>query len=178
MPEPAQPLIVEDGSSKSDATSYWDILSVDDYHTAHTNSVSWSGATSTTKTTALLMATQYLDAVYGEQWQGTRSKKEQRLDWPRLGILDRDGFVILSTIMPRNLLEAVAELALRHITETGGLLPDIGTDAQDVKRTKDKVGPLESEIEYFGSGEEFKQFSIVDRLLESLLEPEGIVERG
>lgn len=174
----APPLIVEDGTSKPDATSYWDIASVDEYHIVHTNPSAWSGANSTVKTTALLMATQYLDAVYGEQWQGTRSRRTQRLDWPRLGIVDRDNFVILSTTMPRNLLEATAELALRHVTETGGLLPDIGTDAQDVKRTKDKVGPLESEIEYFGSGEEFKQFSIVDRLLEELLEATGIVERG
>lgn len=44
-------------------------------------------------------------------WTGTPATTTQRLAWPRIGMFDRNGNPILSTVIPLDLKNAVAELA-------------------------------------------------------------------
>lgn len=173
-------LVVETGSGSVSANSYESIAGADLYHADHNDPVptTWSGATDLRKEIGLKNATQYLDAVYGEKWQGRRSNSGQRLNWPRQGIIDRDGFVILSTTMPRVLLEVSAILAHLDITETTGLLPDLAVSQADIKKEFKKVGPLEKETEYVGKKREFKRFSLVEELIDELIHTANRIERS
>jgi len=178
---PAQSdLVVETGAGLTNANSYESVENADLYHADHNEPVptTWSGATTLRKETALKVATQYLDAVFGEKWLGTRSNETQRLNWPRKDITDRDDYVIESTTMPRVLLEASAILAHLDITETNGLLPDLSTSVAGIKKERKKVGPLEKEIEYFGQKREYKRFSLVEELIDELIRRTTLLERG
>lgn len=173
-------LVVETGSGSANANSYESVAGADTYHADHNDPVptTWSGATGLRKETALKNATQYLDAVYGEKWLGLRSNSSQRLDWPRSGIVDRDGFAVTSTTMPRVLLECAAILAHLDITETNGLLPNLAASTVNIKREFKKVGPLEKETEYFGSTDQFKTFSLVEELIDELIRRVTRLERA
>ena len=177
---PPSDIVVETGSGLANATSYESVANADQYQEDHNDPVptTWSGATTLRKETALRNATQYLDAVYGEKWLGTRTSTGQQLDWPRKSIVDRDNFAILSTTMPRVLLEATTILAHLDITETTGLIPDIAVSVADIKKEFKKVGPLEKETEYFGKKREHKKFSLVDELLDELLRRANRLERS
>ncbi len=163
-------LVVETGSGSANANSYESVAGADTYHADHNDPVpaTWDDATDLRKETALKNATQYLDALYNNKWLGLRSNSGQRLDWPRTGIVDRDGFSVASTTMPRVLLECTAILAHLDITETNGLLPDLAASTANIKREFKKVGPLEKETEYFGSTDQLKTFSLVEELIEEI----------
>ena len=45
------------------------------------------------------------------QWTGLPATTTQRLSWPRVGMFDRNGNAILSTVIPQELKEAQAEFA-------------------------------------------------------------------
>lgn len=172
-------IVVETGSGSASANSYESVVNANLYHADHNDPVptTWSGATELRKETALKNATQYLDAVYGEKWLGLRSNSGQRLDWPRAGIVDRDGFAVLSTTMPRVLLECTAILAHLDITETS-LLPDLAASTGNIKREFKKVGPLEKETEFFGSTTQFKTFSLVEELIDEITRRTQRIERS
>ena len=169
-------LTVEDGTGLANADSYLSEADADTYHTNHSNSASWSGATTATKEAALRMATQYLDAVYGMLWLGTRTNELQALDFPRQDIFDRDGFVVSSTAVPQEIKNACAEAALRNITETAGLLPDI-TSPGTIKSESDKIGALATSKTYVGGKSQIKKFRIIDLLVAGLIDS-GSIERA
>ena len=169
-------LIVEDGTGKSDAESYLSVADADTYHTKHGDSSDWSGASTAEKEEALRMATQYLDATYNALWIGTRANETQVLDWPRSDAEDTDGFVIASDTLPKAIEDATAEAAVRHITETDGLFPDVSTPGS-IKSYKVKVGPVEEATEYVGGNPQVKAFRIIDSLLRGLI-TSGRVQRA
>ena len=173
-------LVVETGSGSSSANSYESVAGADTYHADHNDPVptTWSDATGLRKETALKNATQYLDAVYNNKWLGLRSNSGQRLDWPRTGIVDRDGFSVTSSTMPRVLLECTAILAHLDITETSGLIPDLAASTSNIKREFKKVGPLEKETEWFGATDKLKTFSLVEELIEELTRRATRLERA
>jgi hypothetical protein len=170
-------LVVEDGTGKSTAESYLSVADCDTYHTKHGDSSDWSGADTSTKEEALRMATQYLDLQYGKKWKGKRKTTAQALAWPRNYVYDYDGIAISDDSVPTDLESATAETALLHITEDDGLIPNI-EDPGGVKREKLKAGPAEIETEYFGGMGQVEQFRKVDLLVQELIEPTGIIQRG
>jgi hypothetical protein len=161
-------LVVEDGTGKADAESYLSVADCDTYHTKHGDSSDWSGASTADKEEALRMGTQYLDAIYNALWIGTRANETQALDWPRSDAEDYDGFIIGSTSIPQALKDATAEAAVRHITETNGLFPDV-SEPGAIKSYKVKVGPVEEATEYVGGQPQVPAFRIIDALLRDLL---------
>jgi len=162
-------LTVEDGTGLSTADSYLSQANADTYIANHGNSTDWSGATSDQKDEALRLATQWLDLTYGQRWKGIRSNSDQALDWPRSGVSDRDGRAIDTDELPQKLLDATAEMALRHITETDGIMPD-EADAAPVKQEKIKVGEIEESVTYAAPKPQAKRFTIVTRLIADLIE--------
>ena len=167
-------LVVETGSGLATAESYISVDDTDTYFADRDSPTSWTGADTDTKEDALRIATQYLDALYHHRWLGIRSSITQRLSWPRNDV-EIEEYVLDATSLPRQLVEATAEAAYRHLTDTDGLMPDIdpGIKAESVR-----VGPISESIEYAGTKQGVKQFKAIDMILTPLLTRAGSVSRG
>lgn len=135
-------LIVEDGTGRADAESYISVAQADAYHRALGREADWLDLDTGDKEIALRNAAKFMIQIYRARWAGARVRYEQRLDWPRYGVT-ADRFAVPSTIVPVDVQEACAELALRSANGEE-LLPDLDAGSNVVKR--DKVGPLETEF--------------------------------
>jgi hypothetical protein len=189
-------LIVEDGTGKADAQSYVDVAGADAYHAARGNAAwATSTAEDGTATTrpaeereaALLRATAFIDATYRDRFPGYRARgRAQALEWPRVGAftlvpdngrsaaflpgqdhLFRSGVdAIPSTEVPREIVAAVCEAALREAAEPGALAPDLERGGA-IKRLA--AGSVE--IEYAGGAPASTTFQAIGLALASLLLP-------
>lgn len=143
----------------------------DAYHTAR-NNTAWTSADSATKLAALLVASEYIDGKYGEEFCGRRTglRAVQVREWPRQGIYDeRTGEAISATDVPREVEYATYEAALRHIASPGSLLVDV---TKGTRISKVAVSGAVS-VEYEGIGDlSDMQVSIpaIDRLLSIFLD--------
>jgi hypothetical protein len=147
-------LEVEDGTGKSNSESY---ISVADASTRHTNlgNTAWTG-TDAVKEAALRRATIYMEQAYRQRWAGTRVTPEQALSWPRYitGLID--GHPVASNVVPADVANACADLALRAIAD------DLNADLERAI-VREKVGPLETE--YDRNSPQAKRYRAVDMAL-------------
>lgn len=162
-------LTVEDGSGVASADAYASKSFVDAYwnsRTHSTRSATWSSVdyTDAQKEGAIREATAYLDAVYANRYRGYRRGNLQGLEWPRTNAQDDSGWPLRD--LPTQLLDAVAELAVRALGESLAADQDPGGS---IKRTREKVGPIEREIEYAEGQTEYKRFGTVDGILAPIL---------
>jgi prepilin-type processing-associated H-X9-DG protein len=167
-------LIVEDGTSKSNAEAYLSVADADTYHNNYVN-MAWFDALEGNKEAALRNATQFLDVTFGSRWNGTPTKSTQALDWPRVGAHDFGGELFNSDSLPTILKNATAELALKSLTE------DLFTDEEDsgsIKSERVRVGPIELETEYSGGASQQKKFSKASHLVRELIGTFGKVLRS
>lgn len=164
------PLDVEDGTGRATAESYISVADADTYHAAHGAPSAWSASSTAEKEAALRAATDYIDRVYGPQFQGCRRTYTQRLYFPRDYVYIDDVWQD-SSVLPRQLKEACAELALRSRTEANGLMPDLA-EPGTIQSESVSVGSLSSSTVYMGGKSQIKQFRAVDFLIEPLLKPE------
>ena len=86
----------------------------------------WATATDPAKENALKTAAIWLDTL---RFKGIRTTYAQVMEWPRVGMFDRDGFVVSATAIPTLVKQAQSELALRLLSEdraadAGALVPD------------------------------------------------------
>lgn len=114
--------VVEDGSGKTNASSYTDISTADDYVALNKHESNWSSATTAQKQNALMRATIILDD--NMDWYGSMANSNQALQWPRLGVNDKYGTEISSSTIPTFLKYATAELARALHTEDRDADPD------------------------------------------------------
>lgn len=135
---------VEDGTGIDGANSYSSTANSDTYHTDR-NNTSWLQLTTPAKQAALIKATDYIDQRF--TFIGTKESESQGLAWPRFNALDKDGYYRSSEV-PEEVLKAVSEYALLASVESLYITPSYNTTGLDVKKTKDVVGPIETEIEY------------------------------
>jgi hypothetical protein len=181
--------IVETGSGDPNATSYVDLTTANSYFadravTAQTGSYAaiWATMTDPDKQAALVNATFFIDAKYGERFRGRRILYEQALSWPRYGAtVDGDGsegfipgfgpttfgFIIPSDAIPVWLKRAVIEMAARCYKNVAA--PDIAPGAGYEKMIK--LGPLEKE--YQGPFIPYVIWRYVDMLLTPILKHGG-----
>jgi len=135
-------LIVEDGTGLDNAESY---LSADDfkaYHKDRGNVVSIGGSEIEQK---LRLATEYIDLRWGPKAIGYPITETQALVFPT------DYFVTDPVSLPIKLERATAEYAFYAIT--GDLYYDVDNlSGGGIIRKLEKVGPIEEETEYSGSG--------------------------
>ena len=173
----AATFIVETGIGSATANSYTAEATADQYHENYGDPVAWSGAAQADKEDALRVATQYLDAKFGQLWLGEKANESQRLDWPRCSAVV-EGYTLDSDAIPEPLEEATAVLALKHIGGTV-LIPDL-TNEGSLTAVRVKVGPIEEEKRYAGSWGETDQttFELASRLVASLVWPVGMAVRG
>lgn len=173
-------LVVEDGTGLSTAEAYVSVADAITYLSKFSSTpAAWSSSSETAKENALREAARYLDAVYGNRWLGSRRILEQALDWPRVDIVDRDGFYVDSESIPDAIKNANAYLAAVAVSST--LLPD-QSNTGVIARKKIKVGPIEKDVQYeggSGSGATSQmEFPIVDRMLRHLTLVAGELRRA
>lgn len=161
-------LTVETGEGLSTADAFASLAYVNSYHILKGNET-WTGDDAL-KEAAIRRATSVLN---GYPWAGTRTNgRAQALAWPRFDIVDREGYGILSTQIPTEIMHACAELALRELVAPNSLMPDfIQGDA--VKR--EKVGPLE--VEYASPATSanavMPQISVIGPLIDQFMKSGG-----
>lgn len=155
-------LIVEDGTGLATAESY---VSVADAGTRHTNlgNTAWTG-TDAVKEAALRRATQFMLQRYRGRWQGTRINSTQALDWPRSWVVV-DGYAVDADIVPVDVANACADLALKALSET--LNADLERGV-----VRDKVGPLETEYDAYSP--QAKRYPAIDQALAPYLAGGGM----
>lgn len=112
----------------ANANSYLTEAEAESYYESRPGVVfdAWDDADS--KAALLVMATRVLDAFMSGRkmsatvenkpvirtrgaWTGVAATAVQSLAWPRIGMLNRNGFAIAETAIPQELKDAVAELA-------------------------------------------------------------------
>ena len=130
-------LTIETGQMEPGANSYATVADVDEWQSAR-NSETWPPAPESTdpdnpepdtnmaaKEAAILKAVDYLN---GLNWTGLRAAPGRLMAWPRLGVVDVDGFAIASNHVPQAVKAACAYLAglafegidLQPVLERGG----------------------------------------------------------
>ena len=156
--------VVEDGTGVAGATSY---ASEDDFDT-YVEDRNYTVTVGDTET-ALVRATQVLDATYRKRFPGTRTNgRSQSLEWPRSGATDDADNTIADDEIPHEIIDATCELALRELASPGSTMPDIDRGGQ-AKRLR--AGSVE--IDYGANATPYAVFSLIDGILEGLLAGSG-----
>ena len=102
--------VVENGSGNPAATSYLSIEEANDILALNIHiTAEWAALVDADKERLLAWASRYLDER--TRWFGHRVNEASGLRWPRVGVIDRDGLLIASTVIPQQLNVAVAEMA-------------------------------------------------------------------
>lgn len=132
-------LIVENGTGLSTAESYISVAATDTRMTALGNAP-WAALTTAQKEEALRRAAQYMEQAYRTRWVGCRAHQVQALSWPRYINELVDDIYIASDIVPADIANACADLALK--AAAGELNADLERGV-----VRKKVGPLETEYD-------------------------------
>lgn len=166
---PADWFIVEDGTAKSDAVSYVSVSAADEYHAKRGNTA-WTNLTNSQKHLLLVRATDYIEQMYRERWEGVRATITQSLSWPREYVEYPDVADFYPTSyypenqVPAEVKNACAELALK--ANADALSPDV-----DRVTAREKLGPME--VEYQSYGKPYKMFRSIDNMLSVWLQSTG-----
>ena len=102
------------------SNSYASVAEADAYLAVRGDTSTWTALTTGQKESKLQWAAIYIDTL---TFKGTRSTSTQALQWPRIGVWDRDGFEVDG--IPQALKNAQAEMAFQLIANdwTQGLGP-------------------------------------------------------
>lgn len=152
--------IVEDGTGVVGATSY---CSEDDFDN-YTEDRNYTVTVGDTET-ALVRATQVLDAIYRRRYPGTRTfGRGQSLEWPRTDATDVNDVALDIDEIPEEIIAATCELALRELASPGSTMPDLERGG-DIRRLA--AGSVS--IEYGASASVKTVFSLIDGIMSSLI---------
>ena len=155
----------------ADANSYVTVSGAASYHAARLYSDLWNDADPDDQAAALVMAAKFLDAMPGA-WTGTATSSGQVLGWPRIGMLNRNGFPIASGEIPTALKDAQSEFARQllgsDLTETNAIV------AQGINSLS--AGPVslsfqQSQKEYLALRQKDAQNAIIPDAVRMLLVP-------
>lgn len=153
-------IIVEDGTGLPDANSYSSEDQFDEY-VEDRNYVVVVGDTES----ALIRATQSLDAHYGRRYPGTKTfGRDQGLLWPRTGATDVYGDIIDDDEIPIEIIEATCEFALRELSAPGSTTPDLERGGDIHQITAGSVT-----IVYGNNAKVTTKFTLVDGILSTIL---------
>lgn len=154
-------LVVETGTGSSTSESYISVADAAAYHTARGNKDAWDEIEN--KEAALRLATEYMIGKFRSRWKGSRAVFGQALDWPRMSVL-LDGELVASNVLPREVVHACAELALK--TKDGPLSSDTGRAT-----ASESVG--EVSVSYFEGQSQQQRYESVEAMLAPLFSSAG-----
>ena len=147
--------LVEDGSAVPNATSLSTVEAADEYHNNLQNLV-WAGLEMTAKQALLIKASSYFSASYNRRLSGTRKTATQTFHYPAVNAYYNDTpitpeFRIADDIVPNEVLNAVAELAL--IANSQSLVAPVANanSGQVQTLSRRRLGPLEISSGYSAS---------------------------
>lgn len=123
-------IVVEDGSIVTGANSYADVATADAYLRLRGRASTWDTLSQAEKAGRLVMASAYLDATMS--WRGDPVEESHTMQWPRSGVLDRNGYEIDDDVVPTALVHATIEVAM---------VGDFTTEASRVT-TEERVGDI------------------------------------
>ena len=117
------------------ANSYVTLAEADAYFDEHLNVTDWTDATDDLKNRALIQAARRLDQL---SFNGGKATEAQALKWPRIGVVDDEGYGIDSDEIPQQMKDAQCELALAMLASD--LLADTGLEGFEMV----EVGPVKA----------------------------------
>lgn len=133
---------------------------------ADASGYSYAGKTDAEILQALVRASRYIDGRFVGRFPGYRTDgRDQVREWPRYDAYDRNGSLIGSAEIPREIIEATHEGARRELAASGSLSPDIKPGGGVVTRLK--AG--ETEVEFANTGATQATITSIDNALASLL---------
>ena len=183
-------LIVEDGDGIADANSYQTLAAITAYANLRQYGpfTAWGNANESNQVAAAIEAARYMDVRWSFDgyisYENTGLGDPQTLKWPRTNSVDIDGIAWESDEIPLQILNAHSEYAARAIDATTleavSLQSDLVTQDESgrfIERTREKLGPLESETRYSTSKRVHKwpRYGSADQIL---LSSGLIVTRG
>ena len=151
---------VETGTGATDSNSFVSLVYADTYHSDRGNTA-WASFATASRESAIIKGGDYLNNL---NFKGTRYSGDQAMVFPRFGLVDRDGYELSESAIPREVKYAQCEASLREGNSAGVLQPDLERGGA-VKRKKVDV----IETEWFEGAASGTVFSIIKNLLHSLL---------
>lgn len=160
-------LIVEDGNGLVNANSYATVAQVSE-RAAWFGNTHWDLKEEITQHHALIIATRYVDTLYGDLYRGELLTNEQALLWPRTEFQDRRGRTRDQGTVPVELVDAVAVLALGHLESPLSLETDPNSN---VRRRSVSVGSgaVSETVEFWDRGENTNEPRTVKLQLQNIL---------
>lgn len=160
-------IIVEDGTCIPNANSYITLKEAIAYQTSM-NRADWLELDKEKQIASILRGCLYVDSVFN--WKGRRKYETQEMAFPRVMLVDLDGFEVkgIPNVLKKAVLEAAYFKSLEEEEETT-------TDAGPTKREKVDV----VEVEYFenkssseeGGEDTTSKYRVLNRLLRGLYFP-------
>lgn len=144
-------LVVEEGKGSSESNTYVSAAYADTY-AKNRNYDTWLSQSDYVKKASIIKAMDYIDNLF--EWKGTKKFKNQALSFPRVNIIDTDGFDRSGEI-PENLKKAVCEAAF-YVVDQYSLFGKVDPDGPvkvNKERKKADVAEIETEIEFFNPKE-------------------------
>ena len=135
-------LTVEDGTGVAGANVYSSLEDADTYQAERGRST-WAALSEANRSICLILGTDFVDKYF--KWRGSRKYRSQELSFPRLNLIDVDGYPVEG--IPLALKKACYEAAFLNVKGTSiktGLFT-----------TKDSIGDIKRkkvdvlEVEYF-----------------------------
>ncbi len=163
-PSASHTIVVETGTASATANSNVSVANANTYHASHLYGSAWNQATDAAKEKGLIWATRLLDEQM--DWSGLKRERAQALQWPRVGVNDRGGYLIDSNTMPQPIKDATAEFA-RYL-----LTADRTAESDTLGFRRIKAGPVEIEVNIAD------RVQIVPRHVVEMLWPIGRSRRG
>lgn len=141
------PIIVEDATGLATAESYLSYVDYVAYWAARGVDTTTEVGTADEATTEpkLRLTTEYIDIRWGKSAPGLPISDDQALCFPT------DYFIVDPVALPIQLERATAEYLRYSLTNTLFIDND-RSSGPGIKLLKEKVGPIETETEYTGSG--------------------------
>jgi len=175
------PLILQDDTgTATGANAYIDSSYADAYFTDRNKDESmWIDLDQEVKDAAIISATSYIDNSNIGKLRGRKLTKGQTTQFPRLGVVDFDGFLVDG--LPDLLKMATAEYAIRAVVDN--LAPDVTYDesGMPVKSKKEKIGPIEETTVYQDdvmTPTQIRKYPEADMLLKQYLYASNYLVRG
>ena len=126
-------MIVENGNGLSNANSYVTIEYANNYFSEH-GITNWLDLEEGKKEIALINGTDFIDNSF--KWRGKKATQEQSLSFPRVNIVDNDGYDVAG--IPEKLKQAVCEATI--LSANGTTL--FATQNENGAVTSEKIGSL------------------------------------
>ena len=159
-------LTVEDGSGVTGANTYVSLSNCNTYHSNLGNST-WTG-TDAQKTSAIYRAMRWVEA---QPWKGYKYDYDQALEWPRSGVVDKNGYSVGEDEIPPQVVDVLCEAALIELASAGALRPALARGGR--VKMQEVVGAVK--VEYESGAQTTTDYKVLSFLLKGLIKGNSVI---